>query len=201
MEKKKWDDVQQRARVAHDWAVNFFLFFHPAHPLHVAPPSWWWWRRKVHTSQSHAQMIQHRKIPLNRINFHLLLLLLLLKRNSKNRIFLNIKKKKRIWYLWAQVVVFLCAALYRLSNKEEDMMMMMRCGRPFVVRFATEPTHAALFLFNTRRREILSMCVFSHLHTSSLVFIIKKQEENREDILHRIGISKFYLSSIKYNID
>lgn len=145
-------------------------------------------------------MIQHRKIPLNRINFHLLLLL---KRNSKNRIFLNIEKKiKRIWYFWAQVVVFLCAALYRLSNKEEeDMMMMMRCGRPFVVRFATEPTHAALFLFNTRRREILSMCVFSHLHTSSLVFIIKKQEENREDILHRIGISKFYLSSIKYNID
>ena len=76
------------------------------------------------------------------------------------------------------------------------MMMMMRCGRPFVVRFATEPTHAALFLFNTaRRREILSMCVFSHLHTSSLVFIIKKKKIV-EKIFYTVGISKFYLSSI-----
>jgi hypothetical protein len=115
MEKKKWDDVQQRARVAHDWAVNFFLFFHPAHPLHVAPPSWWWWRRKVHTSQSHAQMIQHRKIPLNRINFHLLLLLLLLKRNSKNRIFLNIKKKKEFGICGRKLWCF-CVPPYIVSR-------------------------------------------------------------------------------------
>ena len=134
---------------------------------------------------------QREKIPLNRINFHLLLL----KENRKTDFLKYLKRIFSRWYFWAQVVVFLCAALYPLSNKEEeDMMMMMRCGRPFVVRFATEPTHAALFLFNTWRREILSMCVFSHLHTSSLVLIIKK-EENREDILHRRNF-EFYLSSI-----